>query len=100
MYLLEGNHEHRAHHHLMKFPHLRGLIEPERVLGLWEKKIKYIPSWSTGQVLTIGKANFTHGDYTNMHHAKKMVEAYEDNIFYGHVHDVNSYNKTTKGIII
>lgn len=97
MYLLEGNHEYRATNFIHKYPHLSGLIEPENVLKLFEKRIQYIRAWSTGQMLTIGKANFTHGDYTNIHHAKKMVEAFEDNIFYGHVHDCNSYNKTTKG---
>lgn len=97
MFLLEGNHEYRATIFTQRFPHLKGIIEPEEVLKLKKKKIEYIKSWSAGQILSIGKANFTHGDYTNIHHAKKMVEAYEDNIFYGHTHDCNSYNKTTKG---
>lgn len=97
MYLIEGNHEYRATALTQTFPHLAGLIDPEIVLKLHEKKIEYIRNWSAGQTLTIGKAIFVHGDYTNIHHAKKMVEAYEDNVFYGHVHDCNSYNKTTKG---
>ncbi len=97
MYLIEGNHEHRATAYTQMFPHFQGLIEAPVVLGLKEKRIEYIKSWSEGKVLSIGKANFTHGEYTNTHHAKKMVEAYEDNIFYGHTHDCNAYNKTAKG---
>lgn len=97
LYLLEGNHEKRAYDYINRFPFFRGMIEPEVVLKLDEKKIKYIRSWSHGDVLTIGKANFIHGIYTNIHHAKKHVEAFEENIFYGHVHDCNAYNKTAKG---
>lgn len=94
---LEGNHEARAYEFAYKFPHLKGIIEPENVLGFKEKKVKYIKSWSTDEVFTVGKALFTHGNYTNQHHAKKMVEAYEENVFYGHVHDCNSFNKTARG---
>lgn len=97
VYYLEGNHEARAYEFTKRFPHLRGIIEPEVVLKFKERNIKYIRSWTHGHVLRIGKANFTHGNYTNLHHAKKMVEAYEDNIFYGHTHDCNSFNKTSKG---
>ena len=97
VYYLEGNHEARAYDFTKRFPHLRGIIEPETVLKFKKKGIKYIRSWSHGDVLSIGKANFVHGNYINLHHAKKMVEAYEDNIFYGHTHDCNSFNKTSKG---
>lgn len=94
---LEGNHETRAYKFTARFPHLKGLIEPENVLDFEGKNIEYVMSWSHSAVYTIGKATFTHGRYTNTHHAKKMVEAYEDNVFYGHVHDCNSYNKTSMG---
>lgn len=94
---LEGNHEYRATDFTHRFPHLRGIIEPVHVLPFKKWKAEYIPSWSLGKAYQIGKAYFTHGQYTNQHHAKKMVEAYEENIFYGHVHDCNSYNKTSKG---
>lgn len=97
VYYLEGNHEARAYDFTSRFPHLKGLIEPENALKFDEKGIKYIRSWTNGETLKIGKAMFTHGNYTNLHHAKKMVEAYEDNIFYGHTHDCNSFNKTSKG---
>jgi predicted phosphodiesterase len=94
---LEGNHEARAYQFAMMFPHLKGLIEPEIALGFGSKDIKYIRSWSWSEPFSIGKAYFAHGRYTNIHHAKKMVEAYEENIFYGHVHDINAYSKTSIG---
>lgn len=94
---LEGNHEARAYEFAYKWPHLKGIIEPENVLDFKGKGIKYIKSWSTDEVFSVGKAMFTHGNYVNQHHAKKMVEAYEDNVFYGHTHDCNSFNKTSRG---
>lgn len=93
----EGNHEARAYQFCAMFPHFRGLIEPEYAMKFEEKGIKYIRSWSHSEVFNIGKAYFAHGRYTNIHHAKKMVEAYEENIFYGHTHDCNSFNKTSMG---
>ena len=96
MYLLEGNHDYRATDHVHRNPQLKGIIEPEVVLKLKEKGIEYIKCWSEGKTLQIGKAFFTHGLYVNQHHPKKMVEAYEENIFYGHTHDTNSFNKTSK----
>lgn len=97
MYLLEGNHEYRATDFVHRYPHLKGLIEPENALKLKEKKIKYLKSWSEDENLVIGNAKFAHGRYVNQHHSKKMVEAYGSNIFYGHVHDTNSFNKTNLG---
>lgn len=94
---LEGNHEARAYQFATMFPHLKGMIEPEIALKLEEKGVEYYRSWSQSEGVQIGKAYFTHGRYTNMHHAKKMVESYDENVFYGHTHDVNSYNKTSFG---
>ena len=94
---LEGNHEARAYDFVMRYPQLKGIIEPEIALDFKKNKVKYVKSWSTDAIFKLGKANFTHGNYTNDGHAKKMVSAYEDNIFYGHVHDCNSYNKTSRG---
>jgi len=96
MYLLEGNHEFRAVDYGHRYPQLAGFIEAENVLKLEEKGVEYIRSWSEGKTLQIGKAYFIHGKYTNDGHAKKHVQAYEENIFYGHTHDCNSYNKTSK----
>lgn len=94
---LEGNHETRAYKFVNRFPHLKGIIEPENALQLKQKGVEYMMSWSHSEMFTIGRANFTHGRYTNDHHAKKMVANYEENIFYGHVHDCNSYNKQAMG---
>jgi predicted phosphodiesterase len=41
----------------------------------------------------IGKCNFIHGWYTNLHHAKKHLERYSGNIVYGHVHKRQTFSK-------
>lgn len=97
MYYLEGNHETRAYDFVLKYPHLRGIIEPENVLGFEDKGIKYLRSWSHNENLKIGDALFTHGRYTNQHHAKKMVDNFNMNVFYGHLHSTNAYNKVSMG---
>lgn len=43
----------------------------------------------------IGKANFTHGIYTTDNHPKKHLDVIKQNIYYGHLHDVKSYNSST-----
>ena len=45
----------------------------------------------------IGNLAFTHGAYATMHHAKKHIEAYGENIIYGHVHDIQRHTKTDLG---
>lgn len=97
IYFLEGNHETRAYDFALRFPHLKGIIEPENVLKFDDKGIKYLRSWSHNENLKIGDALFTHGRYTNQHHAKKMVDNYGTNVFYGHLHDTNAFNKTSLG---
>lgn len=96
-YLLEGNHERRAYDFVSRNPTLKGIIEPENALKLKENGVKYLRSWSHNENLTIGHATFTHGRYTNQHHSKKMVDNFETNVFYGHNHDTNCYNKVSLG---
>ena len=97
MYYLEGNHETRAYDFVLKFPHLKGIIEPENVLKFDDKGITYLRSWSHNENLKIGNALFTHGRYTNQYHAKKMVENFGTDIFYGHNHTLQSFSKTSLG---
>jgi predicted phosphodiesterase len=94
---LEGNHERRAYDFANKFPHMKGIIEPENILEFKKNDVEYYKSWSENENFKIGDATFTHGRYTNQHHAKKMVDNFETNVFYGHLHDTNSYNKVSLG---
>lgn len=96
--LLEGNHDYRVEALLDEQPELEGLIEIEPGLGLKERGIQWIRCWRDGTIYKIGKAGYTHGQYTSTYHARKMAENYCCNIFYGHVHDVQSYSKVMHGL--
>jgi hypothetical protein len=95
--LLEGNHEQRMDRYLDANPQMEGMMEVDLNLRLDQRGIRYVKSWSKGEHFTIGKANFTHGQYTNQYHASKMVNAYGENVFYGHTHDVQCMPKVLKG---
>lgn len=95
--LLEGNHDFRAERYIDEFPQMEGMIEVEKCLRLKERGIKWVRSYKNGDVFKLGNATFHHGLYTPDQHAKKMVEAFGCNIFYGHLHDVQSYSKTRYG---
>ena len=90
-YFFIGNHEYRAERYIESSPVLEGSIEPEANLNL--DKYEIIPY--NGH-LSIGKMNFIHGYCWNKYHAHKTLGAFEDNIFYGHVHSPQTYTKTTQ----
>lgn len=95
--LLEGNHEFRVEDTIDKFPMLEGWVEVPTGLRLAERGVRWVKSWSKGKIYKIGKANFVHGLYVNQYHAKKMVDTFGANIFYGHKHDVMCISKILKG---
>jgi len=86
-----GNHEDRVERLLECEPQYIGLIEIEKNLNL--KKWKIIPN---NEVFSIGNINFIHGCYTCKYHANKTLSVYGDNVFYGHVHNNQSFTQTTK----
>lgn len=94
---LEGNHDKRPEDLINENPVLEGIVEIEYALGFEERNIPYIKSWSAGELLKLGKSYFIHGRYVNDFHAKKTVDRYGKNIFYGHSHDVQSYSKVFEG---
>lgn len=97
MVLLEGNHEYRVERLLDVQPTLRGTVEVSSQLGLKGRGIKWVRSWSRGDVYRAGNAYFHHGQYVTLHHAKKMVENYGVPIYYGHTHDIQGYSKVLHG---
>ncbi len=94
---LEGNHEQRVERLLDCNPVLAEVVEVPRGLELKRRGIKWVRSWSRGDVHRIGNAHFHHGLYTNLHHAKKTVEAFGVPIYYGHTHDIQGYSKVLRG---
>lgn len=95
--LIEGNHDERIERYIDANPQLEGMLEMEAGLQLIKRKIKWVRFWTKGDIHKIGKAKFIHGLYTTKYHASKHAEAYGDNIFYGHTHDVQSHSKELVG---
>jgi predicted phosphodiesterase len=95
--LLEGNHEGRVEKLIDAMPGLRHTVEVERNLNLIKRHIVWVRCDTKGALYKVGKAYFTHGRYFGSGHAKKMVENYGVNIFYGHTHDVQGFTKPQWG---
>lgn len=87
---LLGNHELWLEQYIDKIPELEGFAEIQRNLNLKDWEI--IPY---RQTIKIGKIYFHHGEYTCKYHAAKMVDVYERNIVYGHMHSPQSFTKVT-----
>lgn len=88
MVLLEGNHDFRVEDTALRFPKLRKILNYERNLRLKDHQVRWVRTWKDGKVFKLGNAYFLHGRYTNMYHAKKMVQAFGVCVYYGHTHDV------------
>ena len=84
----DGNHEQWAHDLVAETPGLEGLVEPTEYLKL--KEIGY-EVYSQGEISSIGKLHFVHGDTvlgrgTGANPARTLVNAYRRNIRSGHLH--------------
>lgn len=81
-----GNHDDRINTVLRVDPRFRGFIELE------ENIPKDFEVYPTNKPVNIGpNLVIIHGIYTNLHHAKKTVEAYHTSVIYGHVHTFQSH---------
>lgn len=92
-FLLQGNHDERLIRYVKANPLLDGLgLTVPELLRLDERNIIWIPNWSDGKVLRIGKATFVHGSIIRKHHAAGMMDKFQSCVFYGHVHDEQVYS--------
>jgi len=88
---LFGNHDNRLNIWITQHPCVEGLFSLAQNLRLKERGYEV---YAEGKVYKIGHACFTHGWYWTQHHALKTVAQMGENIFYGHVHDIQSHTKT------
>ena len=94
-HFIQGNHELWLDNFVTKHPYLPQ-YKTEKALQLDMRGYKYWKYISTKK-LKIGKLNFTHGDYVPIHHAKKHLASYKENIIYGHTHDLQRFTETGLG---
>ena len=93
-YICAGNHdEWLTYGFCEKYPYMTDYTFLEACR--WkERGYKYL---SYNQPLKIGKCTFIHGAYATTYHAKKHLEAYGENIVYGHTHDIQRHTLTKLG---
>lgn len=98
---LKGNHEYWIEQALCKMPELfdgldlLGLdITLSKLLDL--EKFEY-QLFELNHLVQIGRANFTHGLYTGGNHAKKHLDVFKANVFYGHLHDYQAFSQASLG---
>ena len=94
-YFIQGNHELWLDEFVTKHPYLPEYMT-ENALKLKERGYEYW-EYISDDKLKIGKLNFTHGDFAQIHHAKKHLAAYKENIMYGHTHDLQRFTETGLG---
>lgn len=95
---LEGNHENWIEQGMTQMPQLfEGLedldleINLKKLLALDKFKYDLFPM---NHLVQIGNAHFTHGIFAGNNHAKKHLDTFKTNIYYGHVHDRTVYRQT------
>jgi predicted phosphodiesterase len=92
-YICAGNHDEWLDAFVNRYPYMKDYTF--RKACRWnERGYKY---YEYNQPLKIGKLTFIHGAYAVVHHAKKHLESYGENIIYGHVHDVQRHTLTKLG---
>lgn len=92
---LEGNHEIRLNQYMNdNIPHFMYGLERLGVdlsipglMGLKKRGIRY---HKYNDILGVGAAGFTHGCYHNKWHVGQHIEKFDMNIYYGHLHSVQT----------
>lgn len=92
-YMLEGNHDDWMNKFVEKHPYMKDYTF-RKACKLDDRGYKFL---SLNRPLKIGKANFIHGAYCNIYHAKRHLDAYGQSIIYGHTHDVQRHTATKLG---
>lgn len=95
--LVEGNHEYRVTRYIDAHPELEGTLSVPKGLGLKERGWRWVPFWSQGKVVELGKLTVIHGLFTGKYHAAKHLREYQCNVMYGHTHDVEAAPMTARG---
>lgn len=84
-----GNHEFRVQNYIDCHPEQEGTMDYVNDTELLKRGYKVIPH---NDSLKLGKALFMHGFNASTYHAAFMSKIYPKTIFYGHVHDVQTFS--------
>jgi len=91
---IAGNHEHRYFKHMAKSDNAKygaALPSPFDALRLKERGFDVETDWQQG-VIYLGKyLELCHGNFYNIHSAKKHIDVYRTSVIYAHTHPIQSY---------
>ena len=88
-----GNHDEWLDAFVKQYPYMEEYTFRE-ACHLDERGYDYHPY---NEPVKIGKLTFIHGAYATTYPAKKHLEAYGENIIYGHTHDIQRHTLTKLG---
>lgn len=84
-----GNHEYRVERYTETHSESDGTMDYVTDTHLIERGYNVV---KFNDILKIGKGRFMHGYDASKNHSAKMSSIYDSTIFYGHVHDVQTFS--------
>ena len=97
---LYGNHEDRYLRHMSISDNSKygaSLISPEEGLSLEERGYRIFTNWKEDYVILGEHLELTHGQYHNIHVAKKHLDTFRGSIMFAHTHRVQTHLEGTAG---
>ena len=98
-YYLYGNHEDRALRHLKTVDgaKLGDLIHPTVQLNLKERGYQVKENWKEDYFMLGNFLELIHGQYLNIHVAKKHIDVFKSSVMFGHTHRKQTYIEGNMG---
>lgn len=94
---LVGNHENWLEQYLVSHvPEILSVVKDSMEFNM--KTLLKLHDYTLvpyNDVLKIGHAHFVHGLYCQANHAKKHLETFGANVYYGHTHDIQAHSATS-----
>ena len=95
---LYGNHEDRWNRSMKDVDFVKkGIPSPEEALNLKKKGFKVYTDWKNDVVHLGGKLDVSHGEFCNVHTAKKTIDTYRKSMIYAHTHRFQIYIEGATG---
>lgn len=95
-----GNHEDRYHRYMGDIDNSKlgsSLVSPIKGLKLVEKDFHIFENWKEDYVTLGHHLQVSHGEFFNIHSAKKHIDTYRKSVLYYHTHRVQQYIEGSVG---
>lgn len=97
---LYGNHEDRYFRTLSEVDASKygdSLLSPTDALKLYDRGFEVMEDWKSGHIDMGGKLEINHGEFFNVHTAKKTIDTYRKSVLYFHSHRLQIYTEGAVG---